>query len=254
MTQPSLPDLLARFLHQRAAEPDVAAPASEVEPYQPANLAADPRRALADGMAAAGWLWPAGAAAYRPNRLEMPPDWGALVLRLEPVPAVPLCLASFPQLVCDPAALAATTQWQPAVAPTPLPELASWGRHQLRRGQPQAALFTAAVLRLAGEVATAAELLEAAASALPADAAGLLANERAALAWQRGDRAEAVRLWESHPDSAAPVVQFNLALADLAEGRRAAAAARFARAAAGLAETSAWHHLAQLYRTVAAGA
>ena len=93
--------------------------------------------------------------------------------------------------------------------------------------------------------------LLAAAEPLATDATlkSLLANERAALAWQRGDRATAETLWKSLPASGP--VAFNRGVAAMAAGRKADAAKQFATAVQQLPESSGWHHLAQLYLALA---
>ena len=62
--------------------------------------------------------------------------------------------------------------------------------------------------------------------------------------------AEALAMWESQP-SGVPVL-FNRGMALLFLGRPADARGPLTQAVAGLKETDAWYHLAQLYLTLAA--
>ncbi len=104
-----------------------------------------------------------------------------------------------------------------------------------------------AVLRVA-RLFDAAERLLRGLKDLPAVWQPVLANEQAALAWQRGD-ARAVGAWQSQPESV-PVL-FNRGMAALFLGESAEARACLGRAAAQLPEDGPWHHLARLYLALA---
>jgi hypothetical protein len=92
-------------------------------------------------------------------------------------------------------------------------------------------------------------LLETAQGQAPAEWQPALANERAALAWHRGLADEGRALWQALPRSA-PVL-FNRGMAALFFDQPKEARTSLAEAATGLPESSGWHHLARLYRTVA---
>src|SRR5438270_11643096 len=92
--QPTLHELMARYLGQRADAhvSGLPGPAVEVEPFEAAT--AQP--------VDAGLAWEEGTAALhragvRPRQVP-PPDWAILVAGHEPVIAVPYCIANFPQL------------------------------------------------------------------------------------------------------------------------------------------------------------
>jgi hypothetical protein len=71
------------------------------------------------------------------------------------------------------------------------------------------------------------------------------ANEKAALAWQRGRFEEARSQWQALPDSV-PVL-FNRGMAALFCGHPDEARAALTDAVAQLPDTGAWHHLGRLY-------
>jgi hypothetical protein len=107
-------------------------------------------------------------------------------------------------------------------------------------------LLAAGVLRLARHFDRAEELL---AFTPSAEYRAVHANEVAALAWHRGQAERAAQMWRGMADSA--VVLFNRGMAALFLGEKESARVALERAIAGLAETSAWHHLAGLYLTLA---
>jgi hypothetical protein len=69
------------------------------------------------------------------------------------------------------------------------------------------------------------------------------------LAWHRGQAEKAHALWQQCADSA--VVLFNRGMAALFLDRPPEASEDLSKAVALLPESSAWHHLGQLYRTLA---
>src|SRR5437764_1294252 len=73
--------------------------------------------------------------------------------------------------------------------------------------------------------------------------------EEAALAWHAGRREEAARLWAGIEGSVPAL--FNRGMAALFLGKPAAAVAPLRQAVAQLPESSSWHHLGQLYLTLA---
>jgi tetratricopeptide (TPR) repeat protein len=243
--RPSLTDLFTQYLQDQAdaharglgyAAPTDQAVPHEAVPVQPV----DPQLAYKDAVVVAGLLHPG-----RGSALAVPPDWPTLVGQQEPAVALAFCLGNFPQLVRnlhilltrEPAALRDVPS---QAVPTPL--LLEWADQV--HGDPQR-LLAAGVLRLARHFDRAAELLAEAAPGWEA----LHANEAASLAWHRGQAERALALWQRQPDSA-PVL-FNRGMAKLFLGQSADAVADLSRAVSLLPETSAWHHLGQLYLALA---
>jgi tetratricopeptide (TPR) repeat protein len=146
----------------------------------------------------------------------------------------------------DPAAL------RPAAGATPaagLSGLRTWVIREAKKRTPQAVLLAAGVARAAGELDWAGELLADAEAVCTGDDCDRLGNERAALAWQRGDAADALARWEALSDS--PAVRFNRGMALLFLGRSAEARAALTAAIDVLPDGSGWRDLAELYRTLA---
>lgn len=240
----SVTDLLTRYLDEQIGahtsglgypEPRDEATPFEAVPVQPV----DPVLAWKDATVAGQLL--CSTATW-----TVPPDWPALVQQQEPAIALAFCLGNFPQQVRhlhpllhgDRAALR-----QAPVRATIAPVLLQWAREV--RGEPLRYL-TAGVLRLAGQFDAAAEIL---ADSPEPEFAALHGNEAAALAWHRGEQEKALELWRALPDSVP--VRFNRGMASVFLGSSDQAVLDLDEAAAGLPDTSAWHHLALLYRTLA---
>ena len=124
----------------------------------------------------------------------------------------------------------------------------------LAKGRMVEALFAAAALRVAKQLDAAAELLAKIEASWTDAPAGMLLNERAALAWHRGQVEEAREIWAKHPNQSSPAVLFNRGMAALFADRPREAAALLMKALTGLPEKSAWHHLARLYLVTAGNA
>src|SRR5947209_4493382 len=99
--QPSLEDLMVRFLAQRS---DASAGAVEhaegdVEPFEvAAGFRVDPRAAWTDAAVA---LNTPGASAPGTPAGSVPPEWGSLVGQQAPAFAVAMAAGNFPQRVKD---------------------------------------------------------------------------------------------------------------------------------------------------------
>jgi tetratricopeptide (TPR) repeat protein len=242
---PSVADLLSRYLHEQIdaharglgyPEPGDEATPFEAAPVQPV----DPRLAWNDAVLAARLLAPSAEAS------AVPPEWPALVAQQEPAVAVAFCLGNFPQLVRnvhplltgEPAALR-----QGPGQPLALPALAEWAAQATEE---PARYVAAGALRLARRFDLAGQLL---AAAPGAGWEALRANEAAALAWHRGDGEEALARWRAQAESV-PVL-FNRGMAALFLGRGEEASAALDAAITQLPDSSAWHHLAHLYRALA---
>ncbi len=242
---PSVADLFSRYLHEQIdaharglgyPEPGDEATPFEAAPVQPV----DPRLAWNDAVFAARLLAPPAEVS------DVPPEWPALVAQQEPAVAVAFCLGNFPQLVrnvhplltAEPAALR-----QGPGQPLALPALAEWAA---RATEEPARYVAAGALRLARRFDLAGQQLGAAPGA---GWEALHANEAAALAWHRGDGEEALARWRAQAESV-PVL-FNRGMAALFLGHGEEASAPLGAAIAQLPDSSAWHHLAHLYRALA---
>lgn len=257
---PAINALLAKYLSRLRTEAALhglweSPPASEVEPYQPAEVnVLESRTALEEALAAAHWLLddPTQRTQFQVRPMRHVPEWANLLRRVEPMPFVPFALGYFPQLVRDVHLVWQTdpTQWKPPQAGTTYSGLWEWGELMLAQMRPAEALFAAAVLRLLGQTREARQLLRAIKGQAPASWHLLLLNEDAALAWHEGDYTTAATILES-ANSEAPPICFNRGLNQLLQGKPHLAREQLARAVAQLPETSAWHHLAQMYRLLA---
>ncbi len=252
-TQPPLPDLLARYLARQASAHEeglgLADLGEEVVPFDAVPVQPiEPRLAWTEAVAVLRALDLPGDARIGP----VPPDWPALVAGHEPEIALPFCLGNFPQMVRHlPALLHHPNLAAPRVAAAravPVAGLEEWAACVTRSKDCPQSLLAAAVLRLARQFDAATRLLGGLKD-VPAAWQGTMANEQAALAWHRGDTDEAVASWQAQAESVP--VHFNRGMAALFLGGAAEARASLARAAAGLPEDGAWHHLARLYLALA---
>jgi tetratricopeptide (TPR) repeat protein len=243
--RPSLSELFDSYLNRQIEAQTqglgYAEPTDEVVPHDATPMQpVDPGQAWTDALATARYL--GGSEKTRP---AVPPEWARLVASEEPILSLAFALGNFPQLVRNLPALLGGDPISPASLPTQpleLPALAGWARKQ--SGTPQA-LLAAGILRLARHFDQAEELL-----ASSGGSEALVGNERAALAWHRGEWDRALELWQELPESVPAL--FNRGMALLFLGRPAQARESLQKAVAGLPETSAWHHLAQLYLALAA--
>jgi len=246
--QPRLADLTAGFLN-RAEDAEVLAAAAdafgEVEPHEVAiGFRAEPRAAWAAGLEAATAFGQTAPTA------TVPADWGTLVARHDAVAALPFALANYPQRVRDLGNLFLTAKVGDLLPKTAEPSAASAGLEKWaakQAGDTANALLAAATCRSAHDFDRAKQIQD----GIKADAAWapVVANEAAALLWQRGEYAKAEAAWAKLPESVP--VRFNRGMAALFRGRAAEAETHLKAAVAGLPETSAWHHLASLYLTLA---
>jgi hypothetical protein len=241
----SVGDLFTRYLErQTSAQAEGLGFADQgelVSPYDTTPVQpVDPAVAWKDSLAAAAFL------AQGQPAPSVPPEWPALVLKLEPTVSLSFSLGNYPQLVrnlypllsAEPAALRVGPS-EP-VAPEAVVE---WAKQQHQDG---ARLLAAGVLRLARHFEHAEELL---AFAPEAAWKAVHANEVAALAWHQGEAEKAVALWEKCGNS--PVTRFNRGMAALFLGDAPKAVTELTEAVAGLPESSAWHHLGRLYLALA---
>jgi hypothetical protein len=256
--QPGLTEVFARFLYGRAGvhEAGLAAqPTGEVVPYEAApSQPADPKLAWEESLAVLPFYTSSfsGGSQSRVKGLKAPPDWSALVAAQEPALAVGFCLGNFPQLVRSLQPLLHADKLQPALAsnarPFDSPELTQWANQTASRKEFPGSLLAVATLRLAKDSERASELFPDEAEA-PSEWRAAWANERAALAWHRGQTKEALTSWRAQEDIV-PVL-FNRGMACLFLNKRADARADLEQAVDQLPEDGAWHHLGRLYLALA---
>jgi tetratricopeptide (TPR) repeat protein len=243
----SVTDLFANYLQKQinahAAGLGQPEPFGDAEPHEAVPVQpVDPALAWKDAVAAARLLIGDSV------ELDVPPEWPPLVARQEPAVALAFALGNFPQLVRNLHPLLSGVPMALRDGPreaVPLPGLIEWSQGASSDAEK---LLAAGVLRLARQFDAAAKVLD---FAPPPALAELHRNEQAALAWHRGDAEKALALWQSQPDNA--VSQFNSGMALVFLGRNDEAVAALSAAVGLLPETSAWHHLGQLYLALARG-
>ena len=248
--QPKLSTLLARYLDRQASahhDGIAAAEIGEVVPYEVGPVQPiDARPAWDEAVAVAKFYGTVEARSW-----QAPPQWSQLVAAHEPATALPFCVGNFPQLVRNFQALTQTKNLaelrQSQGRAVPVPTLVDWAR---KATQFPRLLLAVGSLRLAKQFDVADELVRAHDASVPPQWQAAWANEKAALAWQRGQFDEARALWQALPASV-PVL-FNRGMAALFCGRPAEARAALTDAVAQLPETGAWHHLGRLYLTMMA--
>jgi tetratricopeptide (TPR) repeat protein len=252
--QPSLSRLLARYLQQQteahASGLGVVDAGGEVQPYEAGPVQPiDPRPAWEGVIAAARALCPA----FEARSWQPPPQWAQLVAAHEPAAALAFSIGNFPQLVRNLHLLmqqADLSSLRPAGGrPVASPGLTEWARQTAQQGHWSQTLLAIGTLRLAREFDRAAELLREGEEGAPAEWRAALANEKAALAWHRGQAEEARALWQGLPAST-PVL-FNRGMAALFSNDAQGARAALGEAVARLPEAGAWHHLGRLYLALA---
>lgn len=182
---------------------------------------------------------------------KVPVDWPGLIAGQESVTVLPFCIGNFPQMVRNLPELFETASLRagksPAAPVAPSDDVLAWAEDGSKRGPHP--LLAAAVMRSLGQYDRAEEILDRANETVPAEWKFALANERAALAFQRGRLDEAKAIWEGEAVSA-PVL-FNRGLVALVTGNRAEAQTLLRQAVALLPESDAWHHLGRLYLALA---
>jgi hypothetical protein len=253
-TPPSPAELLAGYLRRRqqdhAAGLASAEPGAEVVPYEAGPVQPiDARTAWEEATAALRLGGPAKPGADP----EPPPDWPGLVAGHEPAAALALGASNFPQLVRDLQLLLRSRRLRDlrpaAPRPTAAPGLAGWAAAASAKRQYPQLLLAVGALRLARLFDRAAEIVRAHDGDVPAAWRPAWENEKAALAWHRGDEDQARSLWLAQSDTVP--VQFNRGMSALFLDRPGEAVPALKEAAGRLPETSAWHHLALLYLSLA---
>jgi tetratricopeptide (TPR) repeat protein len=243
--QPSLEDLMVRFLANRsdASAGAVEHSEGEVEPYEvAAGFRVDPRAAWTD---ANDTLTAARPEQAKPALPPLPTEWATLVAQPSAAFAVAMAAGNFPQRVKDLQPL--LTTFEPGVLrpggsqtpPSGFSGLRTWAAKQAKSSP----LMAAGIARVLGDFDTAEERLAC------AEASAERENERAALLWHRGECEKALAAWQSQPES--PAVLFNRGMALLFLGQLPEARAALATAVAVLPENHGWNALAKLYLSLA---
>ncbi|MBV9125790.1 MAG: hypothetical protein JO112_20765 [Planctomycetes bacterium] len=250
---PSLADLLGQYLQRQAAaqaaglSPEAG---GEVVPFEAAPVQPVDARLAWEEALLAGLLFHPGLDV---RSWKAPPEWSSVVASHEPILALPFCLGNFPQLVRNFQSLLHHTnladlrprEGRPALAPA----LLDWAQQTARKKLFPQTLLALGCLRLAKQWDPAVQLLENHQTDVPAEWRAAWDNERAALAWHRGQAQEAADLWQAQPVSVPTL--FNRGLAALFLDQPAAARPWLQQAVAQLPEDGAWHHLGRLYLALA---
>ena len=244
LAPPSLGELFARYLNNTESHPVDTRPGL-VEPYDAGVV-----HPVDAHLAWQGAQTSLASVAAQGTQFERPADWTALVQAHGSIPAVAMAAGNFPQLMSDlPGLLQADNLADLLRSPAPvheLPGLSSWAAH-LAKNSFAGRMLAGGVLRLAGQLESASMFLHDE-QGLTGTELEILQNERAALAWNRGDRDSAVRLWMKLPASA--VGQFNLGMAILFD--KPSRALPYLQSAIQLrAEEDPWRHLAGIYLALA---
>jgi hypothetical protein len=221
----------------------------EVEPYE--------ARPVQPIDAALAWKEALAATAHYQGALDpetpAPPHWPQLVSSHEPVVALAFCIGNFPQLVRDFHQVLQSRDLKAlapmAGRPVAAPQLLSWAQEIAAKKQFPGLLVALGALRLAKRFEEADSLIASVDGAVAVAWRPAWDNEKAALAWHRGETAAARELW-SRQLKTLPV-RFNLAMAELFLGNAKAARTALADIVQELPDASGWHHLARLYLTLA---
>lgn len=245
--QPRLDDLLTRYLQRQAEAEEAGLTAfdpGEVTPYEAGPVQPiDARMAWDEAQLALG----------KKVALKAPPGWSQLVAGHEPVVALALCAGNFPQLVRNFHMIlqkANLAELRPmAGRPTPAPALEVWIGQVEGSDKPEQFILALGALRLAKQFERADRFVQDNDANIPEEKRAAWENEKAALAWHRGDVHAAYAMWQDQ-EASLPVL-FNRGMADLFLGNIASAQANLSQVVEQLPESSAWHHLAQLYLTLA---
>jgi tetratricopeptide (TPR) repeat protein len=249
---PTLAALTAGFLSRTTDAETLIAAADALGDVQPHEVSvgyrAEPRLAWQESMEVLAAFGQMG------SPIPAPAEWGGLVARQDGLAALPFALANYPQRVRDLGTLLQTANLgdllPEAAENTPVSTgLLKWGTRHIQAGDLPHALIAAANYRAMGDFDRAAGTLATLKSKVGAEWQPVIANEEAALAWHRGDYQQAADMWAALPESAP--VQFNRGVAALFLGQPVEARKHLKAAVGLLSETSAWHHLASLYLTLA---
>ena len=240
--QPSLDELMSRYLGARTAGPVGDALASgEVEPHEAAS----------GFRPTAAATWEEARAVFRffgvePVKIAAPPEWATFTALALPVAAVPLAAGLFPQRVRT-----IPTMASPATSPESMPGLSGlrgWVRQALDSRSPTTLLVASGIAAGLGDWDEAEAALAAAESLCEGKWRTVWENQRAALRWLRGDTVEAAKTWKTCDNDPAAI---NLGMAELFARKPGHGSQALRDASSRLPDDSGWSHLAQLYLSLA---
>jgi hypothetical protein len=243
--QPPLAELMARFLGRQSAAVAAGMAADQpgdVELHEAVPVqAVDPKQAWDEATTVLESVDLAFSA-------KAPADWPTLVAAQPSHTGVALAAGNFPQMVRDLAPLYRAAE---DLGRLSVPDGSPVAVEETTASEFPQALLMLGTLRLARQWDAAEALLKAHAGRVPSKWAETWANEEAAIVWHRGRKAEALKRWQSQPESV-PVL-FNRGMAALFTGKPTEARADLRRAVEQIPESSGWHHLARLYLALAGG-
>jgi hypothetical protein len=246
--------LLAGYLRRQteahAAGLAAAEAGGEVVPYEAGPVQPiDARTAWEEATAAVRFFTPARA----PRGWQPPPHWPTLVAAHEPAASLAFSLGNFPQLVRDLHLVLQVPgpreQRTDVIRPAAAPLLAGWTAEAGRQGRYPDVLLGLGALRLARLFEEAGDVFQAHEGDVPAEWRPVWENEKAALAWHRGAEEEARQLWLAQAASVPVLFNRGMSALFLDLGREARPA--LTEVVKAIPESSAWHHLTQLYLTLA---
>ncbi len=250
--QPKLSELFERYLNrQTGAHADGLAtfdPKAEVIPYEAGPVQpVDPKSAWTQALLVLQHLQ------GDTSDLTAPPHWPELVSGHEPIVSFAFAVGNYPQLMRNLHSLlqqANLEDLRPIGGRTrEVPELIDWATEVAKKGEFAQMLVALGAMRLAKQFDEAGKYLETNDATVPNDWRAAWENEKAALAWHRADAEQALKLWQAQPESV-PVL-FNRGMALLFLNRGAEAVEPLNKAVSQLSEDSPWHHLGQLYLSMA---
>lgn len=244
--QPSLSDLMNRFLAAKGAAADTADDDREVEPYEVAGGFRTPTKTTWDEALAAFKLF-----GVEPEKVAVPAEWAAFAGMDHRVAVSPLAAGLFPQRVRSiPQTAPDAAAWESEQV-SGLSGLRGWVRKALRSQSATQLLLAAGVAAALGDHDDADAAMTAAKPLCEAGAwQSVWVNQEAAVLAMRGKLEEASKLLNLL-DPTEPVVALNRGLTELALGNSAAAEKHLAAAAQVLPEISGWNHLCHLFLTMA---
>jgi len=251
--QPPLAELLSRYLERQTSahsEGLASAEVGEVVPFEAAPVQpVDARVAWEDAVRVLPFFHPKTDT----RSLKAPPHWPQLVVGQEPVMAVAFCVGNFPQLMRNFQPLLQAgrlSQLRPQAGRSlEVPALMDWANQAAAGKKYPQILLALGALRLARQFEKTGELLRGHQAEVAAEWRAAWANEAAALAWQRGDGAEAYAQWQAQ--AASVPILFNRGMAALFLDKTAEARTWLGQAVAQIPESSTWYHLGRLYLTLA---
>jgi len=221
----------------------------EIEPYAAnVGLPTEPRAAWQDSLSA---LTPVTVKSL--SKVPLPPEWANWVQQAGADPAVAYAAGNFPQEVRDLASLVEADELS-TLRPhhhmtEPVQRTAKvWIEQRMESHQPAEQILAIGVLRYLGEVELAEHHLARLEVSLGGEWQSVIANERGAVAWHRGDAVAALQIW-SQGDTLP--MRFNQGMALLFTDRAAEALPILRKVTEQLPETCGWHHLAGLFTALA---